>query len=383
LADYHDQFLLFELYVKAGWTQQHLSIMFDISVSAVSGYITTWAVMLDAAFARLFPNPTKAELLRCYPTTFVQQFGYADICMLLDGMDLQWQTPSMNKNKTDLWSRYHHQQGSKTLAGCTPIGALPHPWVTEPFPSSISDVKMTDRTGVLKSLRMGDASEVDKGFTINNEAAELGQTVTRPTVLQPNERQQQPLDSALMAAVGNTRVFIEICNRICKANRIWRGAAPIVSSTLIGHLLRVSFMFGNFVVPLIHGRQEGAIGGRACRAAVLYLGETGTGEDAGDGLEDYRARPERWAHEHQKTAIALLQSLVPTPPDADICDVVLRAGETQVGASLGEASVAWERIISTIPTGQVVAAPLRMVATAMLAAVGVVYEADPELLEPR
>ena len=165
-----------------------------VNIGMVSDIITTWAVLIDRALGIVFKNPTKSMLLRNYPERLVAAFGDAKICMLLDCCDIECEQPNFRRALATLYSTYHHQAclppapsrtppkpqtveseiaepqmvvaqaGIKVAVGCTPYGAVPAPWCPDGYPSSVSDNKITDLTGILaNNLRDGDATEADRG----------------------------------------------------------------------------------------------------------------------------------------------------------------------------------------------------------------------------
>ena len=87
---YHDQWLIYCLFVRAGFSMIMLRLITDIAVSYISDIISTWAVFLDQSFAKLFTNPTRSQLLKCYPETFIRKFGHARVVMLRPGGRWSW-----------------------------------------------------------------------------------------------------------------------------------------------------------------------------------------------------------------------------------------------------------------------------------------------------
>ena len=97
--------------------------------------LPVWDTVIVQAFELLLPNPTKPEILRSYPLHLIRVFGHARIMMNLDASDVKGQTSRFSESQTACYSTYHPQTGAKLLAGCTPIGGLPAPWVPAAFPN--------------------------------------------------------------------------------------------------------------------------------------------------------------------------------------------------------------------------------------------------------
>ena len=349
--DWKSQYLLFCMYVHAGFSQMQLAVIFKLSgAGLVSDYITTWAVFLDRTMAKVFPNPTKSQILRCYPNNLLAKFGHAKIVSLMDCTDQAMETPNFRGAHSALWSTYHHQPGAKFLVACTPLGTVPASWIPDAYPSSISDPKIVAATKLIETThRFGDMTEVDKGFLIENHCIRFGVLVMRPSTMRNHQAQQSMADSALIHKVGNTRIIIEQVNEQGKTeNRYFARPTPISQTTLVSHLMRICFCMANFKVPYIHGRREASTGGRPCRAANVWGG-------ASAGALTFDARPDinLWGSTTMKQIHASLKArYFPTNCSIDqltvISEMILTVGETMIGLEGAKAKGAWEAVKTAV-----------------------------------
>jgi hypothetical protein len=271
--EWKDEYLLWSCYVHCGWTKKQTARLFKVAPPTVSDIVRTWTVYLDQALALLMPNPTKPELLRSYPRHTIRMLGHARVGMNLDATDTQGETPRFADSQSASYSTYHSQTGAKTLAGCTPIGAVPHSWVTEAYPSAISDEKQVKKTGILDNLRPHDAVNVDRGFCIENLAIRKKVVVIRPQKKMHNQTQFSVADANMQHKVGTTRIVIEQKNSHAKKRCGYlQRVTPASQFDMVSAIIRIAFCMTNFNAPVTPGVHSGSTENRACCAGVLWLG---------------------------------------------------------------------------------------------------------------
>lgn len=315
---YVDEYLCWSCYIHCGWTEKQTARLFGIALTTVGDVVRTWTVYLDQAFACLLPNPTKPELLRSYPDHFIRVLGHARAVMNLDATDTKGETSRFSDSQSACFSTYHHQTGGKTLAGCTPIGTVPHPWVTATYPSAISDEAMTEKTGILANLREYDAVNVDRGFCIENLAIAYHLLVIRPQKKMHNQTQFSLEDSNMHHKVGTTRIVIEQKNAHAKRKCGYlQRITPATQFDMLSAVIRVAFSMTNFSAPVTTGVHSGSTGNRACCAGVLYLGHVEP------ETTDARAHPELWCTKTQLAIHGRLSSVLVDMPAEHVSELVL------------------------------------------------------------
>lgn len=253
-----DEFLIYCCFHHAGMTNRQIQALMDVSSGVISNAIRSYADYLDIFFGLAFPNPTRDELRRNYPSSFIETFGHAMIAMILDCTDQGMQDPRSKLSHSLFWSQYHKTTGAKFVIGCTPIGMVPHSWCPNGYPSSISDPNVVIASKIIETnLQRGDIVEVDKGFLIENICSLWGIRVMRPTTSRNNQRQASAGDTEKTKSIGNTRIIIEQVNRQGKSEfRLWNCKFYLQMKDCMSQLMRNGFMFANFKPAFVIGRDK-------------------------------------------------------------------------------------------------------------------------------
>lgn len=123
---------------------------------------------------KVFPTPTRSQILRAYPKSVLKNFGHANIFMLLDATEIFAEIVLMKTVNAILYSAYKHMSTMKWLAGCDPIGYMWADSIGIGHGGSISDPVATAVSRILECIPFGMAVKVDKGFLIKNDCALLG-----------------------------------------------------------------------------------------------------------------------------------------------------------------------------------------------------------------
>ena len=342
--NWKDEYLIWSCYVHCGWTERQVARLFGTTEPVVSDVVRTWSVYLDKVLALVFPNPTKPEILRSYPLHLIRVFGHARIMMNLDASDVKGQTSRFSESQTACYSIYHSQTGAKLLAGCTPIGGLPAPWVPAAFPSGVSDEVMTEKTGIIKdNLRYGDAVNVDRGFCFENYAIKYGVLVIRPQKKMRGQDQFSAPDAHMHHKVGTSRIVVEQANSTAKQKSGYlQRTTPALQFDILGIIARVSYLMTNFSAPLTTGVTTGSSGRRACRAGVQWLGQ------AEPETMDARGQPHLWCTTSQLNLHVQLSSVLVDMPPEVVSELVLLETSLEKGASKEEVLaqgkwVSWKR----------------------------------------
>ena len=79
-----DEFLMYCCFHHADMTNRKIQALMDVSSGVVSNAIRSYADYLDIFFALAFPNPTRDEIQRNYPSSFIETFCHAMIVMIID-----------------------------------------------------------------------------------------------------------------------------------------------------------------------------------------------------------------------------------------------------------------------------------------------------------
>eukprot|EP00978_Attheya_sp_CCMP212_P016515 scaffold43323_cov103-Attheya_sp.AAC.3 len=109
-----------------GWTYMQIEAVFQVSDTMVSDIVHQYSAYLEFFFKKTMPNPTKQEVLRRYPKSFIEKHGHGQIAMILDCCDQGMEDPRLRNLHSVLYSSYHAQTGANFGVGCTPFGVVPH-----------------------------------------------------------------------------------------------------------------------------------------------------------------------------------------------------------------------------------------------------------------
>ncbi|KAL3777636.1 hypothetical protein ACHAWO_012525 [Cyclotella atomus] len=235
--------------------EDRTAALFGISDTLVHDIVYAWANLLCKALGKLFPVPTRNQLLRAYPKSVIRKFGHANIFMLLDATESYAEMAGMKTVNSILYSAYKHNPTIKWLVGCDPIGIVWNDSISDGYPGSISDPIATWVSDILKQVPFACAVEVDKGFLIENVCALLGVIIIRPMKFLDNQKQQSKTDTALTQKIGKTRIPIEQKNGQMKRSTAFFDRRIRIDQIALADLIfRSSYLLTNFKLPFIQER---------------------------------------------------------------------------------------------------------------------------------
>ena len=249
------EWLVYCCYVHCNISQDRTAALFGISDTLVHDIVYAWANLLCKALGKLFPVPTRNQLLRAYPKSVIRKFGHANIFTLLDATESYAEMAGMKTVNSILYSAYKHNPTIKWLVGCDPIGIVWNDSISDGYPGSISDPIATWVSDILKQVPFACAVEVDKGFLIENVCALLGVIIIRPMKFLDNQKQQSKTDTALTQKIGKTRIPIEQKNGQMKRSTAFFDRRIRIDQIALADLIfRSSYLLTNFKLPFIQER---------------------------------------------------------------------------------------------------------------------------------
>lgn len=153
-----------------------LADLFEVSMSTVSRAVITWANYLYLILGSLPIWMSKRQIRNTMPTKFVQYCP--NVRVIIDCTEVRCQSPSSLTLQSELFSPYKNTTTFKGLIGVAPCSAVT--FVSSLFTGSISDRKITEKSGLLDLLEPGDGCMADKGFTIEKLLSDRGATLIIP-----------------------------------------------------------------------------------------------------------------------------------------------------------------------------------------------------------
>ena len=225
---------------------------------------------------------------------------------LLDTCEFFTQESSNPNVAASNHSNYKSHTTVNFLGACDPIGCVWDGTIPDGDPGRKSDVVCTKDSKILRQIFFGHTGKADKGFIVDNEAAEEGVLIDRPQKRLRKQIQQSAADTCQTQKIGNTRILIENVNGEVKLDlRYLNVLIPCTHFDVISKVVRVGYLLQNFKRPIIQNNDLKSIFGKAnedsnsdeedpvapgrpSRAEVRWFGGTD------DGLRDVRDNVRLW-----------------------------------------------------------------------------------------
>lgn len=244
------EYLVYCFYAKCNISMRRTAALFGIKQTLVHNIVYGWANFLSDALSKLFPVPTRSQMLSTYPVSHIRKLGHAKTFMLLDATEIFAEVASMKTVNAILYSHYKHSSTIKWLVGCDPIGTTWDDSISNGYPGAISDPVQTSVTSILDQK-----------------------------------------DVASTQKVGKTRIPVEQINGQMKCSTAFFDRRIRIDQIGLADLIcRVSYLMQNFRLPFIQQRNSDndPPEGRPCKAEIRWYGGTD------DGLVDIRPHVEFW-----------------------------------------------------------------------------------------
>ena len=136
----------------------------------------------------------------------------------------------------------------KALVGITPSGATA--FISELYLGSISDKKITVKSGLLNHLQQDVEVMADKGFLIQDELASVGAVLTMPAFLK-ERKQFSKEEAAKNKKVACLRFHVERCMERIKNWHILDSKIPISLAPFASDIFIAIAALTSFQPPLI------------------------------------------------------------------------------------------------------------------------------------
>ena len=287
-----DDYLMWSIYTRGGVSQEFAAGLFGVSSGRMSDVFHEWSNVMDAALKEMFPMPTRSQMLRAFPSRFIEADGHARNYLLLDAFEVFTQQSSNVNVASSTHSDYKGHCTVKFLGAVDPIGC---PWagtVPDGNPGRLSDVLATMDSKILRQVPFGGTAKADKAFIVDNEAAKEGVVIDRPQKRLKKQIQQTSVDTSQTQKVGNTRIIVENVNGGLRLSmRYLNVLIPCNQFGIISKVVRVGYLLQNFKKAIIQNKDhnpQDAKRNRPCRAEIRWYGAT----DA--GLVDVRGNIRLW-----------------------------------------------------------------------------------------
>lgn len=160
-----EEFFLTSSHLRQGFSETHLSHLFNVSQATVSRIVISWINFMCLRFGVLNMWPSREAVNRKMPEDFRKL--YPSTRVIIDCTEVKCAMPSSLLLNSELFSAYKNHTTLKGLVGISPSGAIT--FISQLYTGSISDRETVERSGMLDlPFNEGDSMMADKGFTISD-----------------------------------------------------------------------------------------------------------------------------------------------------------------------------------------------------------------------
>lgn len=241
------EFTMVMMRLRVGLFERDLAHRFNVSIMTVSRITHSWIRFLRAEFEPLIQTPPSEVLKLHMPKVFKQVCP--NTVVIVDCTEFQMEKPSSFDAQSACYSSYKSANTMKALLGITPSGVVS--FVSELFPGSTSDKKITVQSGFLDTLKRGDEVMADKGFNCQDELASVGALLVTPCFLKAKS-QFSTKETEHNKTIASLRVHVERLMERLKNCHIFDHKIPISLAPIASDLLIVIAGLSDFHPPLIN-----------------------------------------------------------------------------------------------------------------------------------
>ena len=241
------EFTMVLLRLRLGLLEKDLAERYRVSVASVSIICRTWIKFLRKELQpRCIQWPSKEQLFYYMPPVF--KSFYPDLVSIIDCTEFQMESPSSLDNKSLCYSSYKSRPTMKAFIGITPNGVVS--FSSDLYCGSISDPEIVRKSGYLTYLNRGDVVMTDKGFTIQDELASVGEKLAMPHFLK-GKKQFTKAESEHNKKIASLRIHVERYMERIKNWHIFDRPIPISMSDIASDIWIVVVCLSNFLPPIV------------------------------------------------------------------------------------------------------------------------------------
>jgi hypothetical protein len=227
-------------------------------------------------FEEEFPTPSMEQVHHSIPKQFEPLMKALDLdptklkC-IIDATELYAQTPTCPRAQRNLWSSYKHHSTIKILGDITPQGAWN--FVSDAYGGRITDVKLTECSGWLKTLEDYSITLCDRGFICQHLADDtskcsaVGAKLEHPTKRQKKEEIFTASQGQRTSNIARARIHVERAFARVKQFHFFDKAIKLTQMDLIGKIFKVCCMLTHYSLPIVSDKRKGKQRNRKRKAA--------------------------------------------------------------------------------------------------------------------
>ena len=242
---YEEEFLAILMRLRLGLLLEDLANRFEVHPSTISRIFKTWIKILAVELKRIFPWPSKQQIMARTPLSFKT---FPNTRIIIDCSEFFIQRPSSLQGQALTFSHYKHHNTFKVLIGISPGGVIT--FVSELWGGRISDQAITEKSGLLDLLEPGDNVMADRGFDVGNILQHRGVTLNIPPFL--GQRDQLAIwEVEATRRIASLRIHVERAIGRIKNYRLLQLPFPLTLADLASDIVCVCSYLTNFCKPII------------------------------------------------------------------------------------------------------------------------------------
>ena len=195
--------LLVLMKLKVGLLHTDLACRFSLSLSNVSHIYKSWITILSEELEMFLVWPERDDLRRNLPESFP---NFKNCVSIIDCFEVFIERPFGLTAQDQTWSNYKHHHTIKYLIGITTAGAVN--FLSQGWGGRVSDKELTIRSKSFEKLQHGHTVLADRGFTIEEELATYGATLTIPHFSR-GESQMSAKEVEKSRKISNVRIHVK------------------------------------------------------------------------------------------------------------------------------------------------------------------------------
>lgn len=241
--DMATEFLITMIWYRLGLVEEHLSLIFKVSIPTISRTLITWTQFIYEHSVGLVYMPSKEEVLMNMPLHFI---NHSNTYRVDDCTEFFLEKPSGLEAQCVTWSEYKHHNTIKCLIGVTPDGQVTY--ISAGWGGRASDRHIEDKENALAQIPEGMALMADKGFEIQDLVPHGVDVILPPKV--SSKSQMSDFEFFATVDVAEPRIVVEMKMEQAKNFRILQTTFPISRICTAEQIIYNCFAFTNLLPPL-------------------------------------------------------------------------------------------------------------------------------------
>ena len=198
------QFLTVLMKLRLNLGDQDIAYRFAVSQSTASRYFNKWLDILYHKLSVFVSWPEREQLLKTMPAEFRKTF--AKCAIIIDCFEVFTERPTSLKARAQTWSNYKKHNTVKFLIGVTPQGTIG--FISKGWGGRVSDIYITENSGLLHHLLPGDIVLADRGFNIQEAAGMYCAEVKLPPFTK-GKKQLSQMEIDVARKLSRVRIYVE------------------------------------------------------------------------------------------------------------------------------------------------------------------------------